>query len=274
MRGKSVGTQSIPGTFKEAITIGYITVPAEEDRDSYISTCFGTGRVSIMTENAEIIHKVPIGINSLNVVKFPKERGKIGSPVLITYNKVFSQHFVTDVFNSNDEFQPISENDFILTRKVDDEEVSVVGKGNKGSLFLTASKEAHISIGKKTKKGKLDLQVHGDATVGVQGKLLKIITDNEAQIEVSHPNTKDKTIVTIKKDTIQIVSPKIILGKGEEPLVLGDTLKSVLEDLINAIGKITVPTAMGPSGVPINAPQFQKISKSLNKILSKLSFTD
>jgi hypothetical protein len=47
----------------------------------------------------------------------------------------------------------------------------------------------------------------------------------------------------------------------------GDSLRSVLGDLIDAINAITVPTGTGPSGVPINAPAFNKIKDRIHKIL-------
>jgi hypothetical protein len=57
---------------------------------------------------------------------------------------------------------------------------------------------------------------------------------------------------------------------GTEPAVLGETLVGVLKDLISAITSITVPTAFGPSGTPVNAADFSSIESSLNDILSDL----
>ena len=53
---------------------------------------------------------------------------------------------------------------------------------------------------------------------------------------------------------------KVGAENAAEPIPLGETLKSWLEAL-------TVPTAMGPSGTPINAP-------SLSTVLSTKHFVD
>lgn len=55
-----------------------------------------------------------------------------------------------------------------------------------------------------------------------------------------------------------------------EKAVQGETLKQKLEDLIDAINSLTVPTALGPSGTPINSAVFSQIKSQLNKILSEV----
>lgn len=54
-----------------------------------------------------------------------------------------------------------------------------------------------------------------------------------------------------------------------ENMVLGETLKSVLTDILDHITKLTVPTALGPSGTPINSAEFISDKTSLETILSK-----
>lgn len=76
------------------------------------------------------------------------------------------------------------------------------------------------------------------------------------------------------QDNIQFRCNKFNLGEGAEPMVLGNTLKNLLEQLCSAINAITVPTAHGPSGTPLNSAQISAISGKLSTILSHLSNTD
>jgi len=66
---------------------------------------------------------------------------------------------------------------------------------------------------------------------------------------------------------------KVYIGDGadtaNEPAVLGETLKGLLESLIDQIVLIKVPTPTGSSQVPINAAQFQQIRGRLNTVLSQ-----
>lgn len=59
---------------------------------------------------------------------------------------------------------------------------------------------------------------------------------------------------------------------SREPFVLGDTLVSVLKELIIAIRSLTVPTAWGPSGTPINAASFVQVQNKLESILSEFLY--
>lgn len=47
-----------------------------------------------------------------------------------------------------------------------------------------------------------------------------------------------------------------------------EDLKSWLDDLVDAIKQITVPTAVGPSGTPINATAIEAIKQRLNNLLT------
>ena len=53
-----------------------------------------------------------------------------------------------------------------------------------------------------------------------------------------------------------------------EKMILGETLKDLLNDILDKIKLITVPTAVGPSGTPDNASDFTAIQAQLPTILS------
>lgn len=73
---------------------------------------------------------------------------------------------------------------------------------------------------------------------------------------------------------IDLVADKVRLGDDQttDPAVLGNELKGILTQMIGAIEAITVFTAVGPSSVPINIPQFEAIKQQLDTILSDTVF--
>jgi hypothetical protein len=89
--------------------------------------------------------------------------------------------------------------------------------------------------------------------------------------------------------TTTIASPVINLGfEAEEPVVLGNQLEEIITGVLDEIGKIidaitamSVPTGTGPSGPPVNSPQFlsikniglKAIQNKLENIKSKQNFT-
>ena len=89
--------------------------------------------------------------------------------------------------------------------------------------------------------------------------------------------SKGRFGVECEQDLLLETTGKFIVGTDEiflgsqnatEPLILGDTLQGLLEELIGAINALTVPTPVGPSGPPINAPQFSAIQSKLSTMLS------
>ncbi len=71
----------------------------------------------------------------------------------------------------------------------------------------------------------------------------------------------DKILATIDGTTFQLTA------KGFTLMRAAAGLKKTLADLCDALAKLTVSTAVGPSSVPINVADFQKIKKELNDYL-------
>jgi hypothetical protein len=76
--------------------------------------------------------------------------------------------------------------------------------------------------------------------------------DNDGNIEIT--NSSGKTVY--------------VGSDASEAAVLGDTLKGLLDELIDAIAALTVPTSVGPSGTPVNVAQFQAIKARWQRFLS------
>lgn len=113
-------------------------------------------------------------------------------------------------------------------------------------------------------------KAHGWFTRGGHYMLLDE-TDNEAVLRIRHLSGSE---IEFDKDGnifIRNVDGKTVeVGRSaQEAAVLGDTLKGLLDELIDAIGALTVPTGVGPSGTPINIAQFQSIKARWEQFLSQ-----
>lgn len=66
---------------------------------------------------------------------------------------------------------------------------------------------------------------------------------------------------------------KVHIGDGadtaNEPALLGTTSKDLLDELMDALLKMQVPTGVGPSGTPINSADFASIKARLSTMLSE-----
>lgn len=83
---------------------------------------------------------------------------------------------------------------------------------------------------------------------------------------------KDGNINLIAKNKLVVDAEKgIDIGSENlESAAKGDTLVDMLSDLCDKISALTVPTALGPSGIPINVADFTTIKSKLNTIKSNL----
>jgi hypothetical protein len=76
-------------------------------------------------------------------------------------------------------------------------------------------------------------------------------------------------VLTVKEGKISAVSPVVEIGTGSlQPMVVGDDWKKIMGELLDELGKIIVPTPVGPSGVPTNAAKFAAIKGKLGTALS------
>ncbi len=99
------------------------------------------------------------------------------------------------------------------------------------------------------------------------------VSDKEGKNRVLLDHATGK-IQVVSENEVNVVSKKVRIGDDatEDPMVGGNELKGLLEELIEAINKLTVPTSNGPSGTPINAPQFSAIKGKLKTMLSGTAF--
>lgn len=104
-------------------------------------------------------------------------------------------------------------------------------------------------------------------------KVLLTIGEN-TEVEVSEECVRiqagEKTTVTADAEKCLLQAGESTVKATEKGLTFvkgGAGLKKTLEALIDAITKLTVPTGVGPSGVPINAADFMKIKQGLNDYL-------
>lgn len=111
-------------------------------------------------------------------------------------------------------------------------------------------------------------EIHPDGS-----KVTRIVKDNyEIIAGDGYVNIKGNANIHVNGNCNISTDGEMKLKAGADELestVLGETLKEQLEALIDAITQLTVPTAVGPSGPPINSAQFQQVASKLSEILSK-----
>lgn len=131
--------------------------------------------------------------------------------------------------------------------------------------------------GPRTDEGELKTE-NGPTAIDIDAEgNLKVSNNNEQSIEISRTSNKvtvtsgPTTVILDKEnDKIQVQAAEVEIGDGAlEPAVVGDSWKKVMEQLIDALLAQTHPTPVGPTGPPINSPQFMQVKQALESALSK-----
>ena len=98
----------------------------------------------------------------------------------------------------------------------------------------------------------IDIRKGEKISVHVDTKKLEVTND-----KVKALHEADKLTVTADSTTIKASTAGVTITRG------GSGLRKTLEQLLDGICALTVPTAVGPSGVPINMATFQQIKADL-----------
>src|SRR5690606_15303532 len=130
-----------------------------------------------------------------------------------------------------------------------------------------AKRVCSVRIGGIVREGVLlyareDAGLKGFCLIPKKGSLVvvsRIGSGNRLVVELF--SEVDKVIATVEDAEFSITGKGFKLNNGS-----GGLLKT-LSDLCDAIAKLTVTTGVGPSGVPINIADFQKIKQELNQYL-------
>lgn len=174
--------------------------------------------------------------------------------------------------NEDSEFNVYCDNRLSITAKNDVN----LNTNNKFSVNITTED--------KEIKGKIEYEIGTGLSVISEDSMKIVINDKEDdskkasfEYKVGSGFTYEDEFenkITAKNGEVNIISKKINLGKGVEPLVLGDTLVQTMGQILDAITTLTVMTPVGVSGPPLNSAQFTAIKSKLKMVLSKLSNTD
>lgn len=272
--------------------IGYVVIPDNDTRDEYINNCYYSCTVTIDGGYGySYIENVPIPLELLQQIKFPLKEDEVGSRVFWVRENTFNRPVIVGILNNlyepngmvagqNRYVQEINGNVVEIFMDANTAEMSIKVTGSKNNpskinVISNTNEDSEINV---TSSGKVKISAKNliveafkDAVFTLKkndSKELLKIESNDTQLKITDQFDNE---VTLKDGEIDVVSDKINHNGGNEPMVLGNTLKESLSNLIDAILSMTMVTPTGASSTPMNAAQFIQIKSQLNNILSQKS---
>lgn len=274
--------------------VGFVVVPSEVDRVQYINDCYRTNTLTINGgKGYGYFSGVHADINVMQNIKFPTDEENRGTPVVWVKDAVSQLPVIVAVLRKQGDYYSLDENQYRLKRGTETRNVEIFVDGNTAGLDITilGDKEepANIDIKLSSENADSVLNVSCDNEINIIGnKSVNVVTNQKATLKVKEKgeekmslsyelgvglNYKDEfeNEVVAKDGEVDIISKKINHNSGKEPMVLGDTLAKLLDDMLKAIQAITVISPVGVTSVPVNIADFAAIQAQLDTIKSKIS---
>lgn len=198
--------------------------------------------------------------------KWKKGLSDTGNPIIIISN------------GTNPDYNNTLYNEFII-EDVDNDDSSIwltsgqYVKFTQSSMFTKAISNKNVDLFKANNYSGNQVIISSDRIV-LNAKKQEIIAFAKEGIGLS----SEKAIAIDGASGIEMEGARINLGVNAiEPAILGDTavawltdLCSALNDVLREITVLTVPTGVGPSLPPQNAPAFSAISSRISGLSSRL----
>lgn len=276
--------------------IGFIVVPDDSTRQQYIDNCYRTSTVTINGGfGSGYISAVKILPDVLQKIHFPLKSTERGTPILWLRENFSNRPIIIGVISEAGYTNLLKENQNRFVQEIGGKMVEIFQDANSAILNINVigidDTPANINI-KATSNGNSIINISSDGQVKISAKDIIGIARNNFQFtlkdgknnelitlsgnvdEMKYSDTFGNSI-TSNKDNINItVAEKFNVNSGKEPMVLGQTLVDLLNELFDAIKQITVTTSVGTSSIPVNVSTFASIQQKLNNVLSQTSNLD
>lgn len=276
-------------TERYSVGIGWVAVPSNIKRDDYIMTCMRAGKVGLFLESGDFLWDLPIDLDRLQKIEFPLKYGELGSCVVFVNVPKHNTPIVVGILSKDDEAQDYRDGLLKLRKATAGALAEIMIDGKNGSITTVVSRvdskappRINSLIGDKDFPAEINHNIFGTVLNYITGEQTTRVSksigwiidnpeedDNVAKISYTKGVGFDyldefENKIKIEDQKMMIDSPEILHGENAtEPAVLGDTLEDILGDLIDALNALTVPTGVGPSGVPINIAQFEAVRARL-----------
>lgn len=274
--------------------VGFIVVPDDNTREQYIKDCYRTSTVTINGGYGYgYISSVKIFPDVLQKISFPITQNDRGTPVFWVRENFSNRPIVIGVLSEEGFTNLLKENQQRIVQQIGDNIVEIFLDANSSMLNInvvgTSEIPSVINIKNSSGSDKSEINIETDGQVYVSANA--IIATSRKEFNIFLKNSKNEELISITgneekteykdhfnnkivsdKDNVNIqVDKKFNINGGKEPMVLGDTLANILDDMLKAIQAITVISPVGVTSVPVNIGDFAAIQAKLDTIKSKIS---
>lgn len=199
MMKKAVSTRSI--SKRNSAGIGYITLPLDVDRKTYIANCFKRGAISIVLEDGGVIDDVAILQEAFSKLTFPKTSSEFGSIVFWVNIPKKNQPIVIGTLNKSNEYIGLTENEFSFRKESEFGFVEVSGNGRNGDVNVMVNHnqgrgKINIIASNKSSTAEVNVKVKGNVNVYSTNQL-NLTAESELNMKIG--SSEVDTLIKYRK---------------------------------------------------------------------------
>lgn len=253
------------------VNIAYVILPSNVEREAYVQHCIRTNTIDCITETGDFIKDAMVSKGVMSNIIFPQETRKMGSAVILLTVPKQGRSIAIGILPKGDEIDVIKEREFYFVSETDRGIVTLSGVGSDPGMYINIESfteeggDLVINISNKSNSGSLRINVKGYIEVFAED-YIKVSSKEEVVNEVLNDNGDVLRSITINKDFV-------LLGEGTEPVLLGETTKQLLIDIIDEMANISTSTALGVMPL-LNKIQVMALKNNIDRILSEKVKTD
>lgn len=182
----------------ESIGFGYIAVPEDIDRNTFVDTCFRKKKVTIITTSGGVIDDCYITSMTLQNIQFPLESGGKGSCVVFVSNRFSTKPIIIGVISGDISSDFLRENLYQLRKSVAGTDIEIIADPNQKNLTINIASRDRGTININSKGSK-------DCTLNLNSSGHITLTSDETLNNISYNETTDSIIDVKKKNDIYVL---------------------------------------------------------------------
>lgn len=283
---------------RDSIFTARVVLPTDVDRDEYIRFALRTHSVCLLTAQGDFIRNAPMaysfmGSNEgfIHSMEFPQSSSELGTEVVVLNIPKHNIPIVIGCLPRKEGTEYLNNEDMLRMKRVtvrDDGTASsftIEGDGIQGLLKLISygvtesGGKVKVRATNKQKKGEITMRtnywkmfVTNDIEITAKGNVLWTIEgDSEYNITGNSKKSVEGTYEVLSEGEMKLNSEeKVRLGESSEPVLLGDTKKSLDEELLTALSSAVILTPIGQGSFdPATIANFETVKGKLQTALSK-----
>ena len=273
--------------------VGYLIVPNDLDRDTYVRYCFNTNTISIALENGGILNNVQCTKSVIQQLEFPLTSKEIGNQVVWVDQEALGYPVIVGVLLRADQVTDLSEHQTSHRRVTENgsSEILVDGKNpfiiinsdslkdSGGDIYIVSKNTGQTSKININSSGEINLSSQ-NIQASISNELNVVIRDSLQDDKITTINyTKGKGFnyldecdnqIEVIDGKINIVSDNINIGgdNASESILLGDTTVSMIDKILEILGRTQTTTLIGPQPL-LTAAEFTALRAQLETLKSK-----